>query len=164
MADLGGFNANEVEPNQPFEVIPAGDYKCVLVASEVKATSDGEGKFLKMELQICAGEFINHKLFDRLNLWNKSEKAVAIARGTLSAICRAVNVLTPKDSSELHNKPLLVRVAVTENEYQGQKRKQNEVKGYKPIGAAPAPQPSAQPTAAVHVPGQASEIKPGTPW
>ena len=145
MADLGGFNANEVEPNQPFEVIPAGDYKCVLVASEIKATNDGEGKFLKMELQICAGEFINRKLFDRLNLWNKSEKAVAIARGTLSAICRAVNVLTPKDSSELHNKPLLVRVAVTENEYQGQKRKQNEVKGYKPIGAAPAPQPSAPP-------------------
>ncbi len=32
------FNANEVEPNTPFEVIPAGKYNAVIVESEMKAT------------------------------------------------------------------------------------------------------------------------------
>ena len=142
MADLSGFNAAEVEPNQPFEVIPRGDYKCVITASAIKNTKDGKGRYLELELQVAAGEFVNRKLFDRLNIWNANEKAVAIAKGTLSAICRAVGVLTPRDSAELHMKPLLVSVSVSEREYEGEKRQQNEVKGYKPIGAGPVP-PSA---------------------
>jgi len=36
---------------------------------------------------------------------------VKIARAELSAVCRAVGVLTPRDSTELHNLPLVVRVA-----------------------------------------------------
>lgn len=136
MANLTGFDARTVEPNQGFEALPAGEYPAVIIGSEMKQTKAGDGQFLKLELQILNGPFQNRKLFDRLNLVNKNDQAVQIAKGTLSAICRAVNVLTPKDSAELHNKPLTIKVAVGKDD---KGNPNNEVKGYKPRHAeAPA--------------------------
>lgn len=129
MADLSGFDASTVEPNQGFEPLPAGEYQAVIVASEMKPTKAGTGRYLELQLQILNGKYQNRKLFDRLNIDNPNEQAVQIAKGTLSAICRAVNVLTPKDSSELHNKPLTISLKV-KNDDKG--NPQNEVNGYKP--------------------------------
>jgi hypothetical protein len=138
MADLNelNFNAASVEPNEGFDVIPAGEYDAVIVASEVKPTSAGTGKMLKLELQILNGKFQNRKVWDNLNIWNPNAQAVQIAKGTLSAICRAVNVLTPKDSSELHNKPLRIKLAVEKSAEYGE---QNKIKAYKPRQVGPAP-------------------------
>ena len=132
--NLSGFDANQVEPNQGFDVLPAGEYEACIVASQMKPTKDGTGKFLELELQILNGQFQNRKVFDRINLVNQSAKAVEIAKGTLSAICRAVGVLTPQDSSELHNKPLRIKVSVRKSEEYGDG---NEVKAYKPRLAGP---------------------------
>lgn len=147
MANLGegGFDANAVEPTS-FDVIPAGEYDAVIVNSEVKSTKDGAGKYLNLELQILSGQFQNRKLFDKLNLWNANATAVQIARGSLSAICRSVNVLTPKDSCELHNKPLRIKVVVKKSDEFGD---QNSIKAYKPRGstATAANQPTTQPAA-----------------
>lgn len=129
MADLGGFDASKVDPNAGFPVLPAGDYDVVLVKSDKKATKDGNGAYLNLEFQILSGPHQNQRLFEMLNLWNKSEKAVQIARGTLSEICRAVGVLTPKDSSELHGKPLRAKVVITKSDQYGD---QNKIKSYKP--------------------------------
>lgn len=139
MADISslGFDANQVKPNEGFDVLPAGEYDVVIVGSKVEPTKSGNGKLVNLELQVLTGPYQNRKLFDRLNLWNPSEKAVQIARGTLSAICRAVNVLTPKDTSELHNKPLRVKVTVTNDETYGQK---NEIRAYKSRSVAPPTQ------------------------
>lgn len=145
MASLNGFDANTVEPNS-FDCIPAGEYEVAIVASEMKPTKDGGGKYLNLELQVLSGQYQNRKIFDRLNLENKNAQAVQIARGTLSGICRAVGVLTPKDSSELHLKPMVATVKIRKSDEHGD---QNEVKGYKSRHAAasqPAasqPQPSA---------------------
>jgi hypothetical protein len=135
--NLSGFDAKQVEPNS-FDVLPAGEYDAVIVSSTVEATSKGDGKFLKLELQVLNGEFQNRKTWDRLNLWNPSAKAVEIAKGTLSAICRAVGVLTPQDSSDLHGKPLRIKVVVKKSDEYGE---QNEVKAYKPRLVAPASSP-----------------------
>lgn len=155
MADLGGFDATQVAPNS-FDVIPAGEYDAVIVASEVKATSTG-GRMLKLEIQVLNGEYQNRKLWDNLNLWNTSEKAVQIARGTLSAICRAVGIMTPKDSAELHNKPLRIKVKVVKSEEYGE---QNKIAAYKPRHAGndaySAPMDPASPVVPV------SEVE--TPW
>ena len=51
-----------------------------------------------------------------------------IARGDLSAICRAINVMQPKDSVDLHNLPLVINVKLkkrTDND-----ELTNEIKGY----------------------------------
>jgi len=137
MADLGAvlpeFDANDVEPTGTFEVLPAGEYAVIITTSEMKPTKAGNGKFLEFKFQVIRGEYKNRTLFDRLNLVNPNQQAVDISRGTLSAICRAVEVMTPKDSSELHNKPLVAVVKVRERQDNGEKV--NEIKGYKPLTA-----------------------------
>lgn len=142
MANLNGFDANQHEPSG-FDVLPAGDYDVVIVASEMKPTKAGTGSFLYLKLQVLTGPYQNKPLFDRLNLDNPSATAVTIAKGTLSAICRAVGVMTPKDSAELHNKPLKATVRVTKD---GEGNPSNEIKGYKSrhVGAdSPPPTPPA---------------------
>jgi hypothetical protein len=134
MASLSGFNAAEVEPSKGFDPIPAGKYPAMIVNSEMKPTQAGTGEYLKLEFEVLDGEFKGRKLFVNLNLENPNEQAVQIARAELSAICRAVNVLTPKDSVELHNLPLTIKVGI-------EKRKdtnelQNRVKGYEGKDAA----------------------------
>lgn len=159
MASLGegGFDSRNVEPNAGFDVLPAGEYDAVIVASEVKPTSAGTGKFLKLELQILSGQFQNRKVWDQLNIWNPSAEAVQIAKGTLSAICRAVNVLTPQNSEELHNKPLRIKLAIQKSTEYGDK---NVVKSYKPRSAGPVV-PAATPPAQ---PAMAGTAPAGQPW
>ena len=111
MADLRGFDAQTVEPNDSFDPIPNGDYLCIITASEMKPTKAGDGAYLELEMQVIEGQYQGRKLWDRLNLNNANDTTVKIAKGTLSAICRAVGVLQPKDSCELHDLPILVKVA-----------------------------------------------------
>ena len=129
MANLTGFDANQIEPNKPFEAIPAGWYKAVISESEMKPTKAGDGEYLELTLQVIEGLHEGRNQWDRLNLKNKNEQAVEIARRTLSAICRAVGRMTPNDSAELHNIPLMIKVGM--KEYEGEMR--NEVKGYKAV-------------------------------
>lgn len=128
MATLNGFDANAVDPMGDFEPIPAGDYLAVIVGSEVKPTKDGKGGYLSVEFDVIDGQYKGRKLWSRLNLDNESEKAVQIARSELSSICRAVNVMQPKDSCELHNIPLIIKVKCKKREDNGEMT--NEIKGY----------------------------------
>lgn len=139
MVDLTGFDASKVEPNGSGGPIPKGEYQVVIVESEKIPTKAGDGAMLKLSLEVVEGEHKGRKLSDRLNLWNPSEKAKAIAAGTLSAICRAVGVWTPRDASELHNRQL---TAVVDVDPQPDGKVYNEVKGYKPRqSAAPVAAP-----------------------
>lgn len=123
-----GFDARQVEPEKGFEPLPIGEYDVAIVKSEIEPSKKHSGFALKLELQVLSGQYQNRKIFDSLNLGNPNPKAVQIAKGVLSAICRAVNVLTPNDSSELHNKPMRVSVGIeTEEGYPPR----NKVKAYK---------------------------------
>jgi len=110
MADLRGFDANKVEPRAAMEVIPAGKYLAVIGASEMKPNKAGTGQFLELVFTIVEGEHKNHQLWARLNLSNPNDIAMKIAQAELSALCRAVGVMTPNDSVELHNLPLTIQV------------------------------------------------------
>jgi hypothetical protein len=127
MANLQGFNANSVEPMAEFEAIPAGKYLAVITASEMKPTKSGNGSFLELTFQVAEGQFKGRLLWARLNLDNPNPLTVKIARSELAAICRAVGVMEPKDSCELHNLPLVVSVK-QKADSDGEVR--NEVKGY----------------------------------
>lgn len=104
------FDANQVPPAGDFEPIPAAKYEAMITETEMVDNANGSGSHLKMTFVVTKGDYEGRMLWHRLNLKNPSEKAVQIARGQLSAICRAVGILTPKDSTELHNLPLLVNV------------------------------------------------------
>jgi hypothetical protein len=132
---LDGFNAGAIEPAAPRGAIPAGKYKCVIVSSEERPTKAMTGTMLKLQIQVIEGPHQGAMVFDQLNINNPSQTAQEIAQRTLSAICRATGVMMPQDSSDLHNKPLLVTVRMENSKEYGA---QNKVNGYEPCGGAAA--------------------------
>ena len=128
MANLNGFNAATVEPSQDFDPIPAGKYLAVITDSERKPTKSGTGQYLQLSLQILEGPYKGRYVWARLNLHNPNPTTVQIARQELSAICRAVGVMQPTDSVELHNIPLIITVKLKKREDTGELT--NEVRSY----------------------------------
>jgi hypothetical protein len=110
--ELNGFNANEIEPQASREPIPAGWYKAVITESIEKPTKAQTGSYLQMTLEVIEGEHAGRKAFERLNLNNPNQQAVEIAQRTLSSICRAIGVMTPRTSQDLHDKPFMVKIKV----------------------------------------------------
>ena len=148
MSNLAGynFNAEEVEPSSSFDPIPAGWYTAIISSSEMKATRDGYGEYLSLTLQVIEGQYENRLVFARLNLKNANDKAVDIARKDLAAICRAVGVMSPQASEELHDKPLMIKVKV--RPASGDYEASNDIGGYKAVEGAnltPAPKAASKP-------------------
>ena len=111
----------------------------------MKPTKSGGGSYLELTFQILEGPCKGRNVWARLNLQNPSPTAVQIARGELSAICRAVGVMTLRDSVELHNLPLVISVKQKKREDNGEFT--NEIKGYESKNAASAVgQPQQAPT------------------
>lgn len=88
MQMAGGFNANQYEPNQgmsshpPAQKIP---FQITNVA--IKENKDKTGGYLEVEFTSQMGSVIH-----RYNIWNQTPKAVEIAYGQLSALCRATGI------------------------------------------------------------------------
>ena len=152
MATLNNFDASQVDPSVALDPLPAGKYTAVISDSEYKPTKTGGGKYLQLTFQVIDGEFKGRLVWARLNLENKSEMTVKIARGELSAICRAIGVMQPKDSVELHNIPLEISVGLKKRDDNGEFT--NVIKGYTKKGGSAAP------------PRQAVSAGPGStpPW
>ena len=155
------FDANAVQPQESFEPIPAGWYECMIVESEMKPTKSGTGQYLQLRLDVTEGQYANRVLFERLNLDNPNTTAVEIAQRTLSAICHATGVLQPRDSSDLHNIPLRVKVSVRPagNVYEAN----NDIKGYESLGGVKQAAPVKQPAKTAAQPAQSGAAKP-KPW
>lgn len=146
MATLNGFNAGEVDPTVALDPIPAGTYAAAIIDSELKPTKAGTGKYLQLTLQVLDGEHGGRLVWARLNLENPNQTTVKIARGELSAICRAVGVMQPRDSVELHNIPLEIKVGLKKRADNGEFT--NVIKGYAKKGASATSAPVASGTGA----------------
>lgn len=142
MANLHGFDANQVEPVSSFEPLPAGKYAAAISDSEMKPTKAGTGNYLQLTFEVLDGPHKGRLLWARLNLDNPNATAVQIARAELSAICRAVGVMAPKDSVELHNLPLVITVKLKRRSDTGEL--QNEIGGYSPRNDKANQTPSAK--------------------
>lgn len=145
-----GFDAQAPENQRESSVIPAGEYAAMMIESQKVATNAGDGHYLKTRWQIVSGEFQNRIIFKNFNLWlpPHKDKAIKIARGEFSELCRAVGVLNPKDSNELHDKPCTIKVKVRQDK-SGQYDDQNDISSFKPrSGSSAAPSPHRQPATA----------------
>lgn len=130
------FNATQVQPQASFDPIPAGKYICQIIESEIKPTKNNTGQMLQLTWEVLDGEFKGRKIFERLNISNQNKVAEQIAQSALSAICHACGVLQLQDSSQLHNKPMRVRVTIRKSEgYEPS----NEIKGYEAVAGTSAP-------------------------
>lgn len=142
--------------------IPPGVYKGIIVESELKPTSKGDGQFLALKVIITEGQYANTEFTERLNIINPNETAVQIAYKTLARISEAVGMTqTPADSNQLHNKPFSVVIETEAGKpwtdkdgVQREGKDKSIIKGYKPLGAGtPAAAPFGAPPAAAAAAG-----------
>lgn len=138
MVDLGYVHSTrEIKPNVGFEPLPEDWYVLMITKSELKENRSKTGKYIQLEIPVIDGKYKGRKLFNNLNIENPSQKAVEIARGELSAIAQACNVVEMRDTEMLHNIPFMGLIKL-------EKRKDNNeivnvFRGYKPYGGSPAP-------------------------
>jgi len=144
MVHLGNFDASLIEPLAPFEPLPPGRYLAMITASDLKPNKAGTGNFLELVFTIIEGEYKGRQLWVRLNVDHPNPLAVKMAQAELAAICRAVGVLQPRDSVELHNLPLVIKVAYQQRPETGELV--NVIKGYEKRETLPVAPPPAPPT------------------
>lgn len=109
---LQPFNARNVDPTQGMGGLPIGKHPVIAVKSEVKPTKDNDSGFLQFDLQIIDGPNKGTTGAYRLNLYHSSQQTVEIAHRQLSALCHVTGVFDVQDSSQLHNIPFIVEVAL----------------------------------------------------
>lgn len=121
MASLGKiFDTSNQQGQDTNDVLPAGDYMMQVVQSEVRATKDGSGQYVWLELDILDGEHAGRKYWERLNIWNANPTAAEIANRALTSLTRACGLVAIEDTEELHFKPIKVRVGVSKRKDTGE--------------------------------------------
>lgn len=142
------FDARTVAPAVPMEPLDDGWYPGILIKTEIKPTSNGTGLRMPYTLKVLPDHphYGNRQVFDGLNIQNANPVAQNIAQEQLSAICHATGVIVLQDTEQLHNIPLLFKVATVPartvevvNSVSGQKETKtydakNEVKGFAKLG------------------------------
>jgi len=116
-----GFDADAVEPQEDFEPIPPGWYFAVIEKCEPRRTKAGTGTYLNCQYSILgpqAGgdQFNNRKVFGTVTLSNPNQMATDIGARQMSALCRAVGVMHPRDTADLLDRPFLLRVKIEQSQ------------------------------------------------
>lgn len=127
---LQPFNAAQFDPTQGGTGgFPIGKHKVIAVSSEVKPTKDGNSGMVVYEAKIIEGEYTGMIGAFRFNLYSTSQQAVEIAHKQFSAFCHCVGVLNVSDTSQTHNIPFIVEVAMQKGE-EAVKKGYTEVKKF----------------------------------
>ena len=135
------FDTNSVEKRESnYELLPAGWYTAQVVESEIVPLKSGNGQALKMTFEVLQEGYRNRKVWARLNVRHStSPKAEQIAQQQLRELCESAGIVRLQDTSELHNKPVEIKVKIRKDD-SGQYEDQNEISGFKPAqGAQLAP-------------------------
>lgn len=130
MSDSFSFNAAGREASTPREdgPFPAGWYRMWIVGSQINRTKKGDGRRLELEFDVIDGAHKGRKCWEGLNIENPSAEAQEIALRDLTAICQATGVLKFQTPTQLHRKPMLVKVGI---EKKTGYKDRNVVLGYK---------------------------------
>lgn len=146
---IANFDATGIEPKQSTGAHPTGTFPFVIGNTYGQENKAKDGGMLCVQFTTQAGTIINY-----YNLFNKSEKAVEIAKKELSALCHAVGVFKlgfeglPMDqwARELRNARGVVEIGPqVGNEAFMEVKKVFDTLGNEPgKGPTPAPQPAAQ--------------------
>lgn len=141
------FDTGSVEKRESnYELLPAGWYPAQAVESEIVPLKSGNGSALKITFEVLADVYRGRKLWVRLNVRHSNPQAEHIAQQQLRELCDSIGLARFNDTSELHYKPVQVKVKIRKDDT-GQYEDQNEVAGFKPagIGAAGAGAPVGRP-------------------
>jgi len=131
MAILPSVFIPEETDENPFAPIEAGWYLMDIVKSEVKTTKDKKGKYIALTLKVDPDEpNAGYSVYANLNIINKNDIAVKIARADLKAICTSVGHEGElEDTQDLHNITIAIKVNIKPETPQWPAK--NEVKAYR---------------------------------
>jgi hypothetical protein len=137
-----------MEPSDDFSPIPPGVYDVEIIESDVVPTKAGDGTMVNLTMRVVAGPFENRRIWSRINIENRSEKAQEIGQRQLSDLARACGMAAvPAETEDFHGHVFRVNVKVTPGD--GNYGPKNEVNRYLAAdGPAPANAPAPQPRAA----------------
>lgn len=127
--DYAPGNASEGESKE-YTLATPGKYKVEIVDSSEEISAAGN-RYLKLKLSIMEGPHKGTWIWDNLNLYHPTESVQGLARQILGTISKACGIIGPKDTSELHYKPLFALLDV-DPESDGYRAK-NVVKKYFPM-------------------------------
>ena len=108
------INFDEYDTNEKisYELLPEGRYRCAIVESSISENKAGTGENLKLVIKVVAGEFAGKRVFENIVWKHDNDKAVQFGRIRFAELRRAVGVLTPSDTEQLHNLPFDAIVGV----------------------------------------------------
>lgn len=148
---LEPFNPYDHNPEQGEGQLPVGKHPVIINGAEVKATKNNDGGMIVLMLQIIDGPLKGATGPYRLNLYNKSEQAVKIARSQLSALCYVTQRFqlgqNGTDLSPLFNVPFIIEVVPqAANENYTEIKKVFDINGNEPKaqGGGQSQQPAQQ--------------------
>lgn len=138
-------------------LIPEGNYKAVIIESEMKDTSTG-GQMVVFKFVITEGPQANTELVERVNIINQNPEAERIGRSQIANMGKALGLDTVSDTTQLHNKPLVIGIKNSKSNDWTNKdgelvegKERSEIKKYMPVpasgevvAAAPAQAPAKQ--------------------
>lgn len=142
------FKPAEVEEvNTDFSPLPKGEYPVIITESEIAENKSGTGTNLTLKLVVQDGKYKNRVIFENLCVVHQNPTAQGIAQTRLKQICEAINLGALKDSSQLHNKMLVVNLDVeldkfaTDRHPMNEPQYRNQVKGYRAAKKQAEPEP-----------------------
>ena len=115
-----GFDADQEEPMQSFDVLPTDWYELAIVESEKRENSKGTGEYLKLVIEVLSGRFERRKLFLNLSLKHQNPTVVQMARKELAAIMRAIGKPKAPRSSDLHDLPFWGKIGCRKRKDDGE--------------------------------------------
>lgn len=126
---LGEVDWNSVE-EIGFKPLPVGTYGAKIVKAELKMTKDSFGQRLSIEYALLGGKGVaNRRVFDNINLKNKSEKATQIGMGALKKllITLGLDCSSFVDSQVLVGQMIGLKLKIEQSEEHGDT---NKIKDY----------------------------------
>lgn len=109
------FNAQQHAVVNGYDVLPAGWYAAKIVETEIKTTGSGgtQGQMISAKFEILHPEWAaGRTFFNNYNTANANEKAQKMGNGQLSALCGVLGMPGFNDTTELHAKPLHVKLNI----------------------------------------------------
>lgn len=152
------FDPSTVEPSK-YGLLPVGEYIAEVTNTDYKATKNGTGKYIELEMTILDGEYAGRKFWDRLNVINENKQAQDIANSTLKDILAAIGYVGSfRDTSVLHNRPMKMKLAIKTRQNSGEE--QNSAKYFPLNGAMKATAATTAKTVATNPAAGAAKPKP----
>jgi hypothetical protein len=148
------ISADELPEPMSAGPVPAGEYLCEIVDSEVTQTEKSQGRRVLLTFLIVDGPYAGSRIWeradiDRVSISKRDGSELRIDAARFNGLLKALGMGPLRDSQELHSRPVLVRVAVEER---ADYNPRNVVKGYRPA-----------PVQATHAPPQARQTAPSRP-